>query len=603
VGRRVLIAILLCCGGLAHAQQVDFSLSVSPLAGKMDDDYWATIQLTIHGVNNPEKFTLPDFADWTIVAKGRSPSTQWVYTPRGQEIINQDVMRFQLRPKHGGKLKVGAAKMRLDGKDYETKPVEVAVAETGAPNVPGIGPTEAGSNGLPDEAQLDQGTFIFASVDKTKVTQGEQVTVTWNLYMQDQILQLDPKPPKLDGVWFESLYEAQKLTYQKQFIGSREVTFATLSKRAIFPTKAGKVTIPPYGADLSTFNTAFGEPLHLESRPVDLDVAPLPPGAPAGFDPAYVGTYSLEAAVDRDQVPAGESTTLSLTVHGTGAIRRAKVPALSVDGFQILPPHDFDEHLDTSTGVVKGDRVYKYVLTPTRGGRLAIGPIEIPYFDPVSGKYAIARADSIPITVLGDPSTVVGKIGPGGTSAENVISRDIRPTIDVPHLSSRLVARFYRSRVFVGALAAPGAIFLFVILGDKLRERLRRETPRARLRRARGRARKRLRIAELHIRGNRAAKFFGEIARVLTEHIEERVGEPVSAMTRDRLHDLLVARNFPAETVEAIVRELENCDFARFAPSASGPGEMRAAMRRVRALLTAIERVRPMKATEGEVAA
>jgi hypothetical protein len=41
------------------------------------------------------------------------------------------------------------------------------------------------------------------------------------------------------------------------------------------------------------------------------------------------------------------------------------------------------------------------------------------------------------------------------------------------------------------------------------------------------------------------------------------------------------------------VRELENCDFARFAPSASGPGEMRAALRRVRNLLGWIERAKP----------
>jgi hypothetical protein len=43
------------------------------------------------------------------------------------------------------------------------------------------------------------------------------------------------------------------------------------------------------------------------------------------------------------------------------------------------------------------------------------------------------------------------------------------------------------------------------------------------------------------------------------------------------------------------VKELENCDFSRFAPSASSPGEMRAAMRRVRALLGLIEKQRPME--------
>jgi hypothetical protein len=161
-----------------------------------------------------------------------------------------------------------------------------------------------------------------------------------------------------------------------------------------------------------------------------------------------------------------------------------------------------------------------------------------------------------------------------------------------------MVARFYHSRAFLAALAAPGALFLLTVLVDKLRERMRRETPRARLRRARGRARKRLKAAELHIRGGRAGKFFGEVARVLVEHLEERVGEPVSAMTREQLRDYLSERGFPEETVEALVRELENCDFARFAPSASGPGEMRAALRRVRALLSAIERVRPAPRAE-----
>jgi len=76
------------------------------------------------------------------------------------------------------------------------------------------------------------------------------------------------------------------------------------------------------------------------------------------------------------------------------------------------------------------------------------------------------------------------------------------------------------------------------------------------------------------------------------------VGEPVSAMTRERLREYLTMRGFPEETVDALARELENCDFARFAPSASGPGEMRAALRRVRALLGAIERVRPTARAE-----
>jgi len=102
----------------------------------------------------------------------------------------------------------------------------------------------------------------------------------------------------------------------------------------------------------------------------------------------------------------------------------------------------------------------------------------------------------------------------------------------------------------------------------------------------------RLSGVDVHVRGNRPGKFFGEVARILYDHIEDRVGEPVAGMTREELRGYLAAKGFPAELVESLTRELENCDFARFASSASGPGEMRAALRRVRALLGAVERVK-----------
>ena len=72
----------------------------------------------------------------------------------------------------------------------------------------------------------------------------------------------------------------------------------------------------------------------------------------------------------------------------------------------------------------------------------------------------------------------------------------------------------------------------------------------------------------------------------------------MEALTLGELREHLVKHGFDKETAEAVVKELENCDFARFAPSASGSGEMRAALRRVRALLSAIERVRPQAQKE-----
>jgi hypothetical protein len=244
---------------------------------------------------------------------------------------------------------------------------------------------------------------------------------------------------------------------------------------------------------------------------------------------------------------------------------------------------------------VRGERKFAYVLSPQKGGQLPVGPIEIAYFNTETGRYDTARTDLLSVKVVGDPS----KLGGGSAdTADNVITREIRPPRELAAVSPRFFDDFHRSRLFLVALLFPGAAFLGVVLVDVVRERLHRETPRARLRRARGRARKRQRMAEVHIRGNRPRKFFDEMARMMYEHIEERIGQPVAALTRDQLRVLLVERGFPADLVNDLIGELEKCDFARFAPSAAGPGEMKSALRRAQELLRAIEKVRPAVAEE-----
>jgi hypothetical protein len=172
------------------------------------------------------------------------------------------------------------------------------------------------------------------------------------------------------------------------------------------------------------------------------------------------------------------------------------------------------------------------------------------------------------------------------------LSTQIRPIRNRQSVRSRIGERLWRGRVAVALLGAPPAAWLLVLIVDGLRRRLMLETARSKRRRARASARRRLRVAEYHIKAQRPSAFFGECARVIYEHLEYRLGQKVESLTLAELRAHLLARAFPAETAEAVVKELENCDFARFAPSASGPGEMRAALRRVRTLLGWIEQVR-----------
>jgi hypothetical protein len=271
-------------------------------------------------------------------------------------------------------------------------------------------------------------------------------------------------------------------------------------------------------------------------------------------------------------------------------MRRTNPPRLELAGFTFRAPRDSQDNLDTSTGTVRGERTYRYWTTPQRGGQLSIPAVEIPYFDPVRGVYAVASARPIPILVRGDPS----KLRDQGAAPqhENVIPRDIRLIHGGAEISSRTAPLLHRSPWFWPLAALPMLAFVCVMVGDRLRQRLKKDTPRARLRRARGRARRRFRVAEIHIRGNRPAKFFGELARALYDHIEERIGQPVMSMTRDELRALLAEKGFDTTTIRQIDSSLESFDFARFAPTAAGPGEMRSQLRKLKDLLHRIEKTR-----------
>ena len=600
-------AAVVASSGAAQAasKPLRFTLEVSPMAGGPDDVYTATVQIEISGVTGPDRYWHPDFGDFEVAGTQVKQGTSSVIDPaHGQQIRTVIIRRYELKPKRNGRLRIRPARLKIGKEEFQTDEVWVQVGRATAGGVgvpvapPGAGgadPTAVGGIGVPgfvapDPKNRSLDMFLHVVADKSEVFLGEQVTVTWMLYTRSEVLKFEPKPPSLDGLWTEILFEPDAyFTYHEDVVGGTPFVVAIVSKRGLFPTTTGRLEIKPFRARVASLSTSVGRSRDLTSRAIPLTVKPLPAGAPPGFDPTYVGSFEVKSSVDRNEIDASESLTLTVEVSGIGAIRRTQPPRLAFPGFTFRAPRDTQDTVDTSSGTVRGERVYRYWTTPEQGGALTIPAVEVPFFDPRSGKYDVARSRPIEITVKGDPGKLAGH---DRDNRENIVPRDIRLIHGGERISSRTVHRLYRSPWFWPLLGVAPLAFLMVIATDRVRQRLKKDTPRARLRRARGRARKRFRVAEIHIRGNRPAKFFGELARVLYDYIEERTGQPVLSKTRDELRVFLKDKGFQPATIQDIDQSLETFDFARFAPSAAGPGEMRAQMRKLKDLLRLIEKTR-----------
>ncbi len=590
----VVLLLGLCGTKLAHAERPEFRMSVAPTELSLGETVTLTVEISVPGLSGPDRYWHPDTADFKVIdSQIKRSNTSTMDPTKGQVLNSVEIYRYVLQPERVGRLRIGPAKIRIGQEEWESNQVSVKVLASGGLGTTSteLGGTDAQTLGAPGYVP-PQGTqgevFLYAVADKTSAWVGEQITVSWLLFTRTEVLKYEPTPPELSGLWSETLFEPSAFfKYTEARLGSTDYVVALVSKRALFAPNAGRLVVPPLQAKIATVTTALGQVESIASKPIDIEIRALPTPQPMGFDPSYVGHFELSATVDRDLLPAGQPLTLSLRVKGEGAMRRTTPPRLSFPGFVFEAPRDHEEKDTTLGDRVAGERLYRYWTTPSSGGEQVIPAIELTYFDVSSGQYQVARTTPIGITVEGDPKDLAD--AERKVASTQSLDRDVRLSRTVTNLESRVLVDLYRQDWFWMLLLAPPGVYILVVAVDRFRRRLKKETPRARLRRARGAAKARFRIAEIHLKGMRAAKFYSELSHAIYAHMEEWLAESVRSLTRDEMQALLEKRGLDASTVTRVLAELEAFDRARFASSKISTDQMKRDLERTRELLARVE--------------
>jgi len=582
-------ALALLLPALAFAEP-SIEARIDSQSATLDDTL--TLQISIEAPQGYDRYEPPDLSDFVVLDTGRQTQTQIVMQGGRLQSRSTETFTYTVRARRTGDLRIGVARMHAGGRVYESRSIVVEVRPGTGGRQP-LPPTQPGGHPQdPVQDDTDGSLFLQVSASLAEVWVGQQVNVTWSVYTQSDVVDYRPtKDPSTDAFWSEDLYTPKlRLEFKRQIVAGRLFLVAPVLRKALFPLREGDLTVGSMEAEMRTVDTRlFGSgPVVRRTPELTIRAKPLPAeGRPAGFSPANVGQFAIAARVDRTQVQAGEPIGLHVVVRGTGNIRGLEVPALKAPGFRVYEPKTEDRVEPGDT--ISGEKRIDYVLLPTEGGDVTIPSMALSYFDPVSGAYAVARTDPIPVTVIGDPSAV-GARGPEGPE-ENLLSQELRPIrhrVDLRREESR---RGTIERLFPVLLAAPPVGYLAVLGVGLLRTRGRRSTPTARRRHARRQVRMRLRLAEQHLRGGNAADFYAEAARSLHEALSERLGRRAEGMTREELASLLLARA-GNELATKILEELDNCDFGRFAPAEQREGEMRACLGRLPDLLEGIARMR-----------
>jgi oxygen tolerance protein BatD len=614
--RTVLVAVALAAAAAAGAARPVRAADAVRVRAMVDrseigegEDVRLIVEIAGPGLDHvgpPDVHDLGDFA----ISGGPSVSSrfQWV---NGVSTSSKS-FTYALTPNKTGKLTIPSLVLLVQGQTLRTNPVEVVVQPQGSVRNPSAQapPMSPGGGGGPGPGNGARGRpnappvalKVRSELDRKEVYVGQQVTLKVVLDTQSEILSHGPaESPSFPGFWAEEITLPERTEVRRVSIDGEPWYEITLMKRALFPTTAGTLTIPPIAWQVQVrrrsadpFESFFFTPTEMVTRrsdPVPLKVDALPSaGKPEGFSGA-VGSFSLSVAADRTESRVNDAVGFKVRVTGEGNLGAAGAPALG----DLVDFKTFDPKITSNTTLqadrLRSEKTWDYVVIPLAPGSQAIPPINFSYFDPEAKAYRTASSKPVPIQVARGEAVAGGPAVAGLPQSDiRLLRKDIHYLHAAPEGPQGRGRPFHRTPWFVALCLAPMLVDVGVLAWARTRDLSPQASRSRRERRARGAARRRLSHAHRLMKPASAHPFYASVAQALTGYVGDKFGIAGTGLTHERIEALLAERGVPDDRRSAFHRCLEACDFARFAPSSSDDAAMRRTLADAEETIAGIER-------------
>ena len=252
----------------------------------------------------------------------------------------------------------------------------------------------------------------------------------------------------LSGVlWFEpDLIERPR---------SAEGVWRHVLERRFVPDRVGTFELPAatlrggHRIDRESYDSVF-----VRSQPFTLEVRGAPDDRPPSFSGA-VGSFILEADLDRRRIQVGEPVQLTLDLRGIGDVGRVAPPDLAADPavaaeFRVYPP--------TETVTDRGKR-FVYTLRPRSEAVASFPPVSLTYFDTQTERFESIETLKLPVTVV--PADGHAGSEPPAAEAAAAPTEDAPPAGGFPDLRWPADQRIDERRP-LAMIAAMVALYLLV---------------------------------------------------------------------------------------------------------------------------------------------
>ncbi|MCF8248114.1 MAG: BatD family protein [Saprospiraceae bacterium] len=499
---------------------------------------------------NGTQFAPPSFKDFVVVAGPNTISSM--------NIVNGNVSRemgfgYTLQPTKVGKFTIGSASVKANSKLIRSEPVEVEVVK---------GITKPG-------VASDQQFFVRVEPNKKQAYVGEQVLMDFKLYTKVGIDGYNiPEDPNYDGFYALELRRFSSNTVQEELNGQQYAT-KILRRIALFPQKTGKLTVDPFRIQLAVvdedsrtgfFFSRSVKPVFYTTDAVTINVAALPDAAPDGFSGA-VGTYELQAGIDRKTATTDDAITLTLVLTGNGDAKRVQPPHLILsDSFEVYPPKVVGDKSDEVRGEIISEKRIEYLILPKLPGQYSIKP-KVSYFSTEKNGYAEFSIGPFPLEV---------KMGSGRQrrTPESSVDSELDDILPIKSSANftKSSSQYVDSGLFYLLSAIPLLAFCFLLFYRKKQRELAAIDPNIKKAKSAGReAQKRLATAQQQLLIGNSRTFYDEVSKAYLGYVCDKTGLPLSQFSKENVRETLSSLKIAPDTVVDFVKVIQTCEVALFA--------------------------------------
>ena len=572
-----IILLLMMLGYHVHvdAQHISVSAPSHVAAGEN-----FRVAYTIN-TSDVEEFRMGGVQEGLEVIAGPYTSSQSSYQMiNGHTSSSSSVtITYTLYAAKNGSFTIGASHALVGGKRLSSRPVKIQVSghaqrTNGAPNMHGQDSYDQPRMRSAGSAISGSDLFIKVSASKKRVHEQEPILLTYKVYTQVDLTQLEGKMPDLKGFHTQEVPLPQQKTFHTETVNGRPYKCVTWSQYVMYPQMTGRLEIPsitfkgivvqqnrnvdPMEAFFNGGSGYVEVKKDIKAPGITLQVDPLPQ-RPANFS-GGVGKFNISASLDKKEVKAGEPITLRVVVGGIGNLKLLKQPVVNF-------PKDFDKYdakvtdkTRLTANGVEGNMVYDFLAVPRNQGSYTIPSVELTYYDTSRNAYK---------TIKTQPFKVEVEKGDGKSAeSEDFASQDK----DIHTIKLGKVEQHKADEMFFGSfgywisLLMPLIAFVVLLIVFRRRAIENADIVKKRSNRAGKIATKRLRLANKLMLQGKQGEFYDEVMRALWGYMSYKLNMPAEKLNRDNIRETLGRHFVDDATIEKFTTALDECEFERYAP-------------------------------------